>query len=222
MPFDPIWQFLEYPITHYEFEVKEDSNILKNKYFSFRDSLSLLGSLSNIKRVHQSNTLIKKYGVTNKHTKQYLERNEELIEFFTHKAFLEEYNLINTDISSIRNKLNVVITQSNLVLESVNRGFKKPKLNDAEIRRLIDDNLYEYNLVNDLLNKAKQKVDDLQYEGKYQARGEHIEKCKERFYQNTSEIELKIKEINTLINRNEDYVIRYLKVWKSFRSFVKY
>lgn len=138
IPFDPLWQFLNYPITNQEFyEGKFSLN--KNKpFFSYPDTLSQYAQQSDIERLVSSSNRIEQNGVINSLIFDRLQHNKREIEYYNNKMLVEKYN-------SAVNSYNDGISQLNKFIDYRNKQFT-PKKPDNEIKQMVDT--AEYSLTN--------------------------------------------------------------------------
>ncbi len=186
MPFDPIWQFLDNPINNNDFISRDFSKLETSGVFAFHDSIMQWEKCDEFERLEKSNKRIIANGVRNKLIQAQVDEN--ILQIANWK-----YNLaIDT--------LNYGINSYNSYTIHKNRHFRNPKLDDSDVKGLIDnadkgisaanDILYELfssnSELNDLIVDARNKMPDL-----------------------LSEIE-----------REKDFVERYLKKWKPLRVFM--
>jgi transglutaminase/protease-like cytokinesis protein 3 len=129
IPFDYLWQFLNYPITNAEFY---EGNIQINKtkkYFDFEKEIAKQNSLSEIDKSFESAQRIEQNGIKN-----ILISNE--------LKSVKEYNIYLRQKDSI-DKLNAIVTEMNEAVVLLNdfiyyRNNKfKPTLPDDEITKMI-------------------------------------------------------------------------------------
>ena len=114
MPFDPLWQLSDYPITNQEFY---SENLLENKnrpYFNYRDSLALYEQSSELEKAISSARRIKRNGVVNSLISNRLQNIYEKIEYYEYEKTM---NTIGTAVkyynSSIENLNNVIENLNN-------------------------------------------------------------------------------------------------------------
>jgi transglutaminase/protease-like cytokinesis protein 3 len=122
MPFDPLWQFSNYPVTNQEFF--EDKNTISNNklFFNFSDTLKSFEKESVVEKLKSSNRRIKKNGVINSFISNKLEENDIRIEYYEYNNAVEIFN------DAIQ-KMNVYITYRN--------NQFKPVKSYAEIKRML-------------------------------------------------------------------------------------
>ncbi len=125
LPFDPLWQLLNYPITSQEF-YDEQISIDKNKtFFDFIDTIVAYENESEIEKLISSSRRIKQNGVKNSMTFDKLQQNKREIEFIINNINVEKYN------SSVF-QFNAAIASFNKFINYRNAQFT-PKKNDDQI-----------------------------------------------------------------------------------------
>lgn len=130
MPFDPLWQFLNYPVTNQEFyESKFQINKTK-PFFNYNDTLSDYENESDIEQLQSSFNRIQANGVKNSLIFDRLQHNKREIEYYNNKMLVERFN-------GAVNLYNEGIIQLNGFIEYRNRQFT-PKKTDSEIKQMID------------------------------------------------------------------------------------
>jgi hypothetical protein len=130
MPFDPLWQFLNYPVTNQEFyEGKTGLNKTK-PYFNYQDTLSQFERETEIEKLESSSRRIEKNGVKNSLVFDRLQHNKREMEYYYNKIRVETYN-------SAVNHYNDGINQLNRFIDYRNKQFT-PKKPDSEIREMVD------------------------------------------------------------------------------------
>jgi len=147
MPFDYLWQFLNYPITHQEFIDGKISSGKSRPYFSFKDSIQAYENQDEIGRLISSADRIEKSGVRNVHVFNRFREIKQQIETVRHNEIVAIYNSAVSDCNEGVNSLNAFINFRN-------KQFT-PQKTDLEIRSMID-------IAFELLNKSKLKIDQIQ------------------------------------------------------------
>lgn len=138
MPFDPIWQFSDNPITNQEFISQDFAKLNMHKGFAFRDSISQFETLNTLEQLETSNKRIIANGIVNKLIQKQV--NENIFQITNRR-----YNIaVDT--------LNYGIDAYNLYIGRKNRRFRKPKLSDADIQALIENAENGVHTANDILN----------------------------------------------------------------------
>jgi transglutaminase/protease-like cytokinesis protein 3 len=148
MPFDYLWQFLNYPITNQEFyEGKIQQNTAK-PYFSYTDSLQLFEKQNHIEQLNTSAYRIQKNGLKNAMIFDRLQHIKMEIENDRQNTVVRLYNAAGADY-------NMGINYYNDFINYRNKQFT-PKQEDAEIQKMID-------AADNKMKKASTTLDQIQY-----------------------------------------------------------
>ena len=133
MPFDPLWQFLNTPVSGSEFcEKKTETKSIG--YFNFVDSLALYEQQTVYNRLVSSNRRIEKNGIMNKMVFDKIAQNKDEIEYIDANRTVDKYNLtVNAYNEGVR-KLNRFVGYRN--------NQFTPILPDYEIRLMLDSASY--------------------------------------------------------------------------------
>lgn len=129
IPFDYLWQFLNYPITNQEFYDGKIQVDKSKKYFDFVVEIGKYDSLSAEEKAGESAKRIEKNGIKNKLISDYLTNKKKENEILRHNANIEKLNLITDDY-------NQAIVLLNDFIYYRNKKFK-PTLPDSEIDKMI-------------------------------------------------------------------------------------
>ena len=129
IPFDYLWQFLNYPITNAEFyEGKTQINKSK-KYFDFEKEIAIQSSLSEMDQLFESAERIEKNGLKNAMIVAYYENQKK------HSTVLRENKNIEK-LNGIVNEMNEAVVLLNDFIFYRNKKFK-PTFPDDEINNMI-------------------------------------------------------------------------------------
>lgn len=129
IPFDYLWQFLNYPITNAEFyEGKTQINKTK-KYFAFEKEIAKQSSLSEMDQLFESAERIEKNGLKNAMIVAYYENQKK------HSTVLRENKNIEK-LNGIVNEMNEAVVLLNDFIFYRNKKFK-PTFPDDEINNMI-------------------------------------------------------------------------------------
>jgi hypothetical protein len=130
MPFDPLWQFLSYPVTNQEFyESKTTMNETKPK-FNFLDTLKQYEQGSETERLISSARRIEKNGVRNSMISDRLQHIKREIEYYNNKQIVDTFN-------AATNLYNSGVNQLNQFINYRNNQFS-PSKPDNEIQEMVD------------------------------------------------------------------------------------
>jgi len=147
MPFDPLWQFLNYPVTNQEF-YEGNFKVNKNKpFFNFIDTLSKFEQESNTERLISSSNRIERNGVKNSLIFDKLQENKLEIEYYKNKLVIETHNAAVSFYNDGINELNKFVQYRN-------KQFI-PKKADNEIKNMLDTAEYSLNLSREKLNEIR-------------------------------------------------------------------
>ena len=129
IPFDYLWQFLNYPITNAEFyEGKTQINKTK-KYFDFEKEIARQSILSEMDQLFESAERIEKNGLKNAMIVAYYENQKK------HSTVLRENKNIDK-LNGIVNEMNEAVVLLNDFIFYRNKKFK-PTFPDDEINNMI-------------------------------------------------------------------------------------
>jgi Transglutaminase-like domain len=138
MPFDFLWQFLNYPITNQEFY---DGKIQLNKkkdFFDFASELEKHATFSDTQKAQESIKRIEKNGI----------KNEMITE-----ALLQQKSKLNYEnLSKISDDYNVAVTLFNDFIFYRNKQFK-PVVSDEDIQKMIESPKQKFLDCQDRINK---------------------------------------------------------------------
>ena len=222
VPFDPIWQFLNNPISNFDLKNKDFTNLHVNGNFNYKDSISTMKTLDSITRIKNKIKRITQYGITNKLIQKYLNESKEQIEHLNFSKWVVYYNDITKIVNSAQDEINMGINFDNTFIDYLNKRFRNPKISDSQIENNIDKaNLHLYQGINQL-KKSKKLIYSLKYSGENMKKIRLTKDYKKRLIDFITELERKILEVEPSIINNTNYSKRYLKKWKPLRNFVPY
>jgi len=143
MPFDPLWQFLYYPVTNQEFiEGKTQVND-KKRYFNFTDTLIITENQQPIEQLKSSIYRIEKNGVVNELITERIQYLKREIEYHYNKNNAENYNsaaaLYNSGVRFMNDFINYR-----------NKQFI-PQKPDEEIKQMLDTAAHSFKLSRDIV-----------------------------------------------------------------------
>lgn len=130
MPFDYLWQFLNYPVTNKDFHEGKTQVNKSQKFFDFNHEIEKLDELSDIEKVRSSSYRIKENGVKSDLILERLTNKNEELNYLEQNANIQKLNKIVGDY-------NIAVQLFNDFIYYRNRQFK-PILPDAEIERMIE------------------------------------------------------------------------------------
>lgn len=131
MPFDYLWQFLNYPISNDEFQ-KGLTLINKSKpFFDFEKEIGFYENYTESVKLITSIKRIEQNGVNNKLIAEILNYKRNKVEHLKQVKLYDDFNKAIADY-------NEAIQQFNLFIDYKNRQFK-PIKPDEEIKKMIED-----------------------------------------------------------------------------------
>ncbi|MEJ7738224.1 MAG: transglutaminase-like domain-containing protein [Chitinophagaceae bacterium] len=170
MPFDPLYQFLYYPVTSQEFYDGKTTINSSKKIFSFRDSLEVHSALPLIDQIRNTARRISTNGILNDHTRgmlKNLQHNQQSLESKAgyeqaSRQFQQAIVIFNRYIEN-KNKRFSAITEDKQIgqmIDSVLQRIQTAKLmlvpvvaNDDRYQRILDD-------INKAILELSQRVDE--------------------------------------------------------------
>jgi len=174
MPFDPLWQFLDNPVTNQEFTRKDFTRLSRKGDFEFRDSIIYYEKLDKLEKLKSANRRIIQSGITNTLVQRQIDENT--------------VHITNIKYNLAVDTLNSGIDSYNIYISHKNNQFYRPRLTDNQIRELIQNaekGIYTANTIftslasgdkdlNDRIIEARRKMplilSDLEREKEFVAR----------------------------------------------------
>lgn len=92
MPFDPIWQFLNNPLTNKEFENGDFAKLKTPSNYDYSDSIKILKDLNPIDKLVRENRRISKSGLTNSLVREIVAHNQQNIVSLKYNQGVEVFN----------------------------------------------------------------------------------------------------------------------------------
>ncbi|WP_072363055.1 transglutaminase domain-containing protein [Chitinophaga sancti] len=154
MPFDFMWQFLEYPVSSQEFY---DGKVQVNKskpYFSYKDSIIAYERLSKTDQLMAAARRIEVNGVKNSMSFDRLQHIKVDLENDRREKENERLNKMVNLYNSAANDYNIGVNDLNAYINYRNQQFT-PMKTDPEIQAMLDG-------VETRFNKAKEKISQIQ------------------------------------------------------------
>jgi hypothetical protein len=194
IPFDYLWQFLNYPITNQEFyEGKTQTNTTK-PYFNYIDSLASYENMDAVEKAIASAYRIEKNGVRNSLVFEKLHRLKSEIE---NDRQNKAVNLFNSAI----NDYNAGINKFNDFIHYRNKQFT-PAKSDPEIQEMLDE-------PEEKMKQASQKLGQ-------------IENPDANMQEMIQEISQSIQEANQYISEQQKWLKEYFSKSKFMRKSMFY
>jgi hypothetical protein len=130
-PYDPLWQFLHYPVSAQEFDDGQIKINEEKPFFNYLDTLKTYENATRLEQLIAINKRIRHSGIKNAHTRNQLENNEREIEFHKLNIVIDFYN-------SAANYYNEGVNALNRFINYRNNQFN-PQKSEMQIRIMVDD-----------------------------------------------------------------------------------
>ena len=130
MPFDPMWQFLDHPVSHRRFTEAKVTIDPATPYFNYRDSIAAYGKKPELEQWETAAARMEQGGVTNALVFDRLSNLKRTILNGRENKKVERYN---TSVHLYNDAVNLF----NVYIGYRNKQFT-PKKKDEEIRQMID------------------------------------------------------------------------------------
>lgn len=192
--FDPLFQFLNYPLTNQEFR---EGNTKMNKtkpFFNYKDTLSLYEQYSDIKKLECTARRIEANGVNNALVFDRLQYIKREIEFQHNKTVVDLYNSAVADF-------NQAVSLLNHFIEYRNKQFS-PYKPDASIKQMVDT-------VETLLVTTEQKLAGIQ----------NPDKANAAIIQ---QLNNNLREVRENLQDQKNFLAKYFSTSKMFRKSLFY
>ncbi len=137
MPFDPMWEFLNYPVTNAEFYVGKTQANTSKAFFSYNDSIAAFEKMDEMAQLKATARRIEGNGIKNgliydrlAHIKSKIDYNIRSDEVKHNNGNVELYNSATVEFNEGINEFNAFINYRNAQF--------KPAKSDAEIQMMVD------------------------------------------------------------------------------------
>jgi hypothetical protein len=201
IPFDQMWELLNYPVTNQEFyEGKTQTN--KNKvFFNFSDSIRKFNHESEIGKLISSTRRMENNGIKNSIIFDIVQHNKREIDYLVNKQIVEEQNLAINIYNDAANLFNSGINELNKFIDYRNHQFT-PGKTDPEIRDMLSD-------PEAVLDSAKLKL-------------KSIRSTNANLLTSVSQLNRSLDEAYYNLNEQKAFLDKYFKTGKLFRKSLFY
>ncbi len=190
MPFDPLWQFLPYPVTHEQFYRGNTFQNNRNDYFNFSDSVAAYIAMDSLQQWQSSALRIQKYGLINTRVKENYDVVKMNIEMHHQDKELKWYNSSVDDLNEATAILNKFIAYRN-------NQFVPPKP-DWELRTLLDG-------IDSKMESSVKKLDE-------------VDKSEARLVLGTESTRERVRSLLNKIQEQKDFLKRYIHTLQTERQ----
>jgi len=173
MPYDPMWQLLNYPYTHKEFYQGYRGSVKGMDFFNFADSIKAYSKLDDVKRFEAKVLRMKNAGLPNEMVNNHLDYTNMKISIFYENNDMNFYNGAVADFNNAVAVFNKFIQHRNdpLVLAGADKGLidslnhVTASINSAyqkieEIGKVVPNHQYDPALLRSRLDALKIKVEE--------------------------------------------------------------
>jgi hypothetical protein len=196
MPFDYLWEFLNYPVTNQEFYEERTAPDKTKPYFDFQDSIAAYEAMSHAGQEAVEAVRVEKNGLRNgmvfdwlRHVKLDLENDRQNRLIDTYNGALQDYNS--------------AILQFNLFIDYRNHQFK-PEKPDPEIQQMLDS-------VTNILQALRVKTS-----------GIALTDADNRIQQPLQQLKGSIEELAGKVKEQQGFLTQYLSKGKAGRRSMFY
>lgn len=194
MPFDPLWQLLNYPITHEQFYRGRYFAANQSSLFNFPDSVAAYIGMDSLQRLQSTENRIQRYGLYNPRINENYAVVKMNIEIAHQDRELESYNSAIESLNEATGILNNFISYRN------NRFL--PESSDEQLASL-------FNGIDDKVDTAIKKLNE-------------VDKSEAKLVLGTEPVREKLIELSKKIQAQKGFLTRYLKTPKNEREAVFY
>ena len=155
MPFDPLWQLLEYPISHKEFR-QGFTRGQKEERFNYIDSVKSYFLLDTLQQMESISRRMKRAGMENEELRTWYAYNEMKIFIVYQEKDMNVFNAAVADLNKAKKLFNDFI-------QFRNNHFQPSKM-DAEISLLFDSVETSLRKAYKKMNQVGTKIENFQYD----------------------------------------------------------
>lgn len=153
MPFDYLWQFLNYPVSHQDFTKGKTTIHKSNSYFNFNDSIGAYEKLNRLDQLRDIEHRISKENQMNMPLSTYLDEVRQERTIIKHNRQVALYNSASRDYVDGMNRYNEYISYWNAQFN--------PMKSDNEIKKMIDTADYQLQISSSKLDQTDSNDSEL-------------------------------------------------------------
>ncbi|MEI8084716.1 MAG: transglutaminase domain-containing protein [Paludibacter sp.] len=193
IPFDPIWQFFNNPISNSDFEKSDFSKLQMASNFNFNDSIALLEKLNPLDKMVRENRRIFHCGITNPLIEAQFTYNQKSIENF-------KYNKLVVMMQNSQDLFNKSVADFNFYILSKNKQFENMSLKDEKITAMLATSRQNMESAENILK------------GIYSNNSEMNNSMKE--------MKTAIENLKSKLENEDEFVKKYIKTWTPLRKLL--
>jgi transglutaminase/protease-like cytokinesis protein 3 len=123
IPFDPVWQFLDNPVSNKEFQANDFDKLNIRSNFNFSDSIKAIAGLDSLNILIRENKRIRNCGLTNELIREYVSHNQQ--------------NIVQIKYNQAVGEFNKAVESYNIYVMNKNKQFNGTSMEDAKILELL-------------------------------------------------------------------------------------
>lgn len=193
IPFDPMWEFLNYPVTNKEFYAGQTQVNTSKPYFDFTDTLRAYEKKSEINQLVTATDRIEKNGVSNSIIYDRLQHNRREIEYLKSKVNVAKTDQYNVAVHQFNEAVNLL----NNFISYRNKQFT-PLKTDPELKEMLDT-------VDLNLDKARMQL-------------AQVKNPDANLSTSIPQLSKMIDDLGTTLNEQKSFLNKYLATPKFFRK----
>jgi hypothetical protein len=138
MPFDPVWQLIEYPMSHFEFinGLKPETPSVRQ---NFNDSIRLYLASDSISRFISESRRVKAAGLEHRLIRDYYNYLVTSLNIILQNQEIDQKNAIISRMNQGIDHFNLSVKKYNQYIAAKNSQFRNPVLSDALVQQKIND-----------------------------------------------------------------------------------
>jgi hypothetical protein len=144
--FDPVWQFSYFPVNGSEFASGTRADSITSRFFSYPDTVKIIGQLSEKERLIAENRRILAMGDKNNMVAKHVETNKASIELIVHNEHVSVFNeavKLYNEATSLYNKNNLKAAKPKLdeaaeMINSIRNPNREMSASIKELKKMIN------------------------------------------------------------------------------------
>ncbi len=205
MPFDPIWQFLNNPMTHTAYASKDFSKLGQRGNFAFRDSIASMTTLDSISSIKESIGRIKKAGVTNVLIREEISQMENLIQFCHYNHWVSRFNAINGELKLAVDEINSAVAYHNAFFKMINKKQGESQERDMGIKTNLGNASDHLAKGKAFIKMAESQLGSLEYLGNNKDHLQHTTTNKKNLLAYIAQLKESNLKLEASIGKNWEY-----------------
>jgi transglutaminase/protease-like cytokinesis protein 3 len=189
MPFDPMWQCLDYPVSIKDFYSGELTAKENGNFFNYSDSISSYEQLTVIDQYEITLKRIEQNGIINPTIRDYASYLKQTIENDRQMKLFEYHVNIVEKLNEAAGHYNQAANLFNQYINFFNRQFK-PSVTDLVIRQMIDTCDAELIIAKEIISR--------------------VDPFDNQIRENAGQLTSVVRELQYIIDKQKEFVIIYL------------